>query len=101
MPLKSSNFLLGIQTFKWQEYISWRRKLNEAKASSAALKASICAMNGEGKPPESKWKVFFRESPLKNVVVKDNIYDQGVFHNLLEIMCPLSGRASFMPKKSK
>ncbi|KAJ8620649.1 hypothetical protein MRB53_029178 [Persea americana] len=89
------------ETFKWQEYISWRRKLNEAKASSAALKASICAMNGEGKPPESKWKVFFRESPLKNVVVKDNIYDQGVFHNLLEIMCPLSGRASFMPKKSK
>ncbi|XP_058082532.1 probable protein S-acyltransferase 17 [Magnolia sinica] len=91
------------ETFKWQDYISWKMKLNEAKASSAALKASIHAMNGEGKPPESKWRMFFRRSSLKNkeVVVKDNIYDRGAFRNLLEIMCPLSGRRSSLYRKLK
>nr|AQY17496.1 putative protein S-acyltransferase 17 [Liriodendron chinense] len=91
------------ETFKWQDYISWKRKLNEAKASSAALKASIYATNGEVMPPESKWRMFFRRSSKKNeeVVVKDNIYDRGAFRNLLEIMCPLSGRRSFVDRKSE
>lgn len=87
---------MNLQTFKWEEYISWKRKLNEAKASSAALKAGRSTTNGEEKPPESKWRMFFHKSVPKNKedAVKDNMYDRGVFHNLHEIMCPLSGRFS-------
>ncbi|KAK1277169.1 putative S-acyltransferase [Acorus gramineus] len=85
------------ETFKWQDYLSWRRKLNEAKASSAALKASMSMMkNGESKPTESKWRAFFRRSPLQNeAVVKNNMYDKGVFSNIYEIVHPLSERSSF------
>ncbi|XXG54291.1 hypothetical protein AAC387_Pa03g2213 [Persea americana] len=91
------------ETFKWQDYISWKRKLNEAKKSSAALKAGISSMNGEGKPPESKWRMFFHKSLSKNKedAVKDNMYDRGVFHNVHEIMCPMSGRLSSMDVKSE
>ncbi|RWR76597.1 S-acyltransferase 17 [Cinnamomum micranthum f. kanehirae] len=91
------------ETFKWQDYISWKRKLNEAKKSSAALKAGISSMNGEGKPPESKWRMFFHKSLSKNKedAVKDNMYDRGVFHNVCEIMCPLSGRLPSMDVKSE
>lgn len=87
---------------KWQEYISWQGKINEAKASAAALKASINGMSTEGKPPESKWRAFFRKSPLEDVqVVKNNIYDKGFFHNLHEIIFPPSMRSSFLQSKSK
>lgn len=91
------------ETFKWQDYISWKKKLNEAKTSAAALKASIHAMNGESKPPESKWRAFFRRSPLQNeeVVVKNNVYDQGIVSNLFEILIPLSERRSFSSAKSE
>lgn len=89
------------ETFKWEDYLSWKRKLNEAKASAAALKANMLAMN-EGKTPESKWRALFRRSPLHNeeAVVKCNMYDRGVLRNLLEIMFPLSGRSSFQCRKS-
>ncbi|KAK4391816.1 putative protein S-acyltransferase 17 [Sesamum angolense] len=40
----------------WQEYLSWQRKVNEAKASAAALKASLGELSEERKPQESKWK---------------------------------------------
>ncbi|XP_057952296.1 probable protein S-acyltransferase 17 [Malania oleifera] len=91
------------ETFKWQEYVSWQRKLNEAKASAAALKASISGLSSEGKPPESKWKAFFRRSPLEDVdaVVQENIYDNGFIHNLHEVIFPLSTRSSFLQAKSK
>ncbi|XP_008795097.1 probable protein S-acyltransferase 17 isoform X2 [Phoenix dactylifera] len=91
------------ETFKWQDYISWKRKLNEAKSSAAALKASIHAMNGESKPPKSKWRIFFRRSPLQNeeVVRKNNVYDQGIASNLFEIVFPLSERRSFFCRKSE
>lgn len=77
-------------------------KINEAKVSAAALKASISGMTGETKPPESKWKAFFRKSPLEDVevIVKDNIYDKGFFSNLSEIVFPLSTRRSFLASKS-
>ncbi|KAJ6826303.1 putative protein S-acyltransferase 17 isoform X2 [Iris pallida] len=90
------------ETFKWQEYISWKTKVNEARASSAALKASIHAMNGEGKAPESKCRSFFRKSPLQNEqpVIKNNIYDKGVLSNVFEIVCPLSERRSFFRRKT-
>ncbi|KAL5983978.1 hypothetical protein ACLOJK_018080 [Asimina triloba] len=90
------------ETFKWEDYVRWKRKLNEAKASSAALKSGPSAINGEQMPKESKWRMFFRRSPRENeeVVVKDNIYDRGVFHNLYEILCPLSGRWSSLDEKS-
>ncbi|XP_077239892.1 DHHC-type zinc finger family protein [Tasmannia lanceolata] len=90
------------ETFKWQDYISWKKKLNEAKASSAALKASLNAVNGERKPPESKWRMFFRKSPLETEVVsKNNTYDRGIFCNIHEIISPLSERPSFVSKKSE
>ncbi|XP_020273046.1 probable protein S-acyltransferase 17 isoform X3 [Asparagus officinalis] len=90
------------ETYKWQEYISWKRKVNEAKASAAAVRASINAMNREAKAQESKWRLFFRKSPLQNVevVVKDNIYDRGIFSNISEIVVPLSERRSFLRKKT-
>ncbi|XP_026450067.1 probable protein S-acyltransferase 17 isoform X3 [Papaver somniferum] len=49
------------ETFKWKDYISLKMKINEAKVSAAALKASISGMTGETKPPESKWKAFFQK----------------------------------------
>ncbi|KAK9084083.1 hypothetical protein Scep_030554 [Stephania cephalantha] len=91
-----------LPTFKWQDYKNWKRKLNEARASAAALKARISGMTGERKPPRSKWKAFFQRSPLEDVevVVEDNIYDRGLFGNLYEIAFPLSSRSSFLGGKS-
>ncbi|KAK1582471.1 hypothetical protein Q3G72_015344 [Acer saccharum] len=91
------------ETFKWQDYISWQRKIKEAKASAAALKASINGMSSESKPPESKWKAFFRRSPLEEAetVVKNNMYDKGIIHNIWEIISPLSTRRPFSQTKSK
>ncbi|KAK1583071.1 hypothetical protein Q3G72_020719 [Acer saccharum] len=91
------------ETFKWQDYISWQRKIKEAKASAAALKASINGMSSESKPPESKWKAFFRRSPLEEAetVVKNNMYDKGIIHNIWEIITLLSTRRSFSQTKSK
>lgn len=90
------------ETFKWQDYMSWKKKLNEVKVSAAALRASIGAMNGEVKATESKWTVFFRKSPLQQqeAVVKTNMYDRGVIYNVCEILFPLSGRRSFFHSKS-
>ncbi|XP_048424534.1 probable protein S-acyltransferase 17 isoform X2 [Pyrus x bretschneideri] len=91
------------ETFKWQDYISWQRKLNEARASSAALKASINGTDSERKPPESKWRAIFRRSPLKevDVVVKNNMYNKGFFQNSLEVIVPLSTRQLASRTKSK
>ncbi|KAL0337265.1 UNVERIFIED_CONTAM: putative protein S-acyltransferase 17 [Sesamum calycinum] len=74
------------ESFKWQEYLSWQKKVNEAKASAAALKASLGELSEERKPQESKWKRFFRKSHLEEVkVVKNNIYDRGFLHNIYEV----------------
>ncbi|KAF3454395.1 hypothetical protein FNV43_RR04842 [Rhamnella rubrinervis] len=92
------------ETFKWQEYMNWQEKLNEARASAAALKASLNGMSSERKkPPESKWKALFRKSPLQDadLVVKKNMYDKGFIQNLSEIIFPLSTRPSFSQNKSK
>ncbi|KAG4167075.1 hypothetical protein ERO13_A13G172200v2 [Gossypium hirsutum] len=92
-----------VQTFKWQDYISWQKKLIEARASTAALKANIAGMTTEGKPQESKCKSFFRRSLLQDTeaIVKKNVYDKGFFHNLYEVVFPVSTRASFLHTKSK
>lgn len=91
------------ETFKWQDYISLQKKINEAKASAAALKASISGFGGERKPSESKWRAFFRRSPLEDVevVVKNNVYDRGFLRNLWEIVFPFSSRSSFSQTKLK
>ncbi|KAL3625311.1 hypothetical protein CASFOL_030765 [Castilleja foliolosa] len=90
------------ESFKWQEHLSWQRKVNEAKASAAALKASIGELNQETKPRESKWKTFFRRSRLEEMrVIKNNIYDEGFVHNIYEVAIPLSTRRSFLLNKSK
>ncbi|XP_056166075.1 probable protein S-acyltransferase 17 isoform X2 [Syzygium oleosum] len=92
-----------LQTFKWQEYLSWQRKLNEARASTAALRASINGMSSEVLARESKWRAFFRRSPLEDAepVVKENKYDKGLIKNIYEIIVPLSSRSLFSQKKSK
>ncbi|KAG6421084.1 hypothetical protein SASPL_117633 [Salvia splendens] len=90
------------ESFKWQEYLSWQRKVNEAKVSAAALKASLGELSQEKKPPESKWKTLFRRSHLEEVeVVKNNIYDKGYLHNIYAIVAPYSTRRSFLLNKSK
>lgn len=91
------------ETFKWQDYISWQKKVNEARASAAALRASIKGMSSERKPPMSKCKAFFQRSPLEDAdaVLKNNVYDKGFFHNLREVIFPHSSRASFFQTKSK
>lgn len=96
-------YLLQIQTVKWQDHMNWQRKVNEARASAAALKASINGMSSERKPPDSKWKTFFRRSPLEDTgaVVKNNIYDRGILHNVWEVISPPSTRRSFLRTKSK
>lgn len=96
-------YLLQIQTVKWQDHMNWQRKVNEARASAAALKASINGMSSERKPPDSKWKTFFRRSPLEDAgaVVKNNIYDKGILHNVWEVISPPSTRRSFLRTKSK
>lgn len=78
-------------------------KINEAKASASALKASINGLTPENAPPESKWKSVFRRSPLKDaeVVVKKNAYDKGFIHNLCEVIFPFSTRSSFRRAKEK
>ena len=83
--------------------MNWQKKLNEARASAAALKASLNGMSSERKPPESKWKALFRKSPLEDVepVVKKNMYDKGFIQNLSEIIFPFSTRPSFSQTKSK
>ncbi|KAH7845476.1 hypothetical protein Vadar_002687 [Vaccinium darrowii] len=90
------------ETFKWEEYLSWQTKVHEAKASDAALKASISGLSNESKPPVNKWKAFFRRSRLEDVqIVKKNCYDKGFIQNLHEIVFPLSTRPSFLRGKSK
>ncbi|XP_058223717.1 probable protein S-acyltransferase 17 isoform X3 [Rhododendron vialii] len=90
------------ETFKWEEYLSWQTKVHEAKASDAALDASISGLSNERKPPVSKWKAFFRRSRLEDVqMVKENFYDKGSFRNLHEIIFPLSTRPPFSQAKPK
>ncbi|KAF5746978.1 DHHC-type zinc finger family protein isoform 1 [Tripterygium wilfordii] len=90
------------ETFKWEEYISWQSKLNEARASAAALRASVSPMSSEVKPPESKCRAFFRKSPLQDAeAVKKNMYDRGFLHNLYEVIYPHSTRRSFLQMKTK
>nr|XP_043614811.1 probable protein S-acyltransferase 17 [Erigeron canadensis] len=90
------------ETFKWQDYLSWQRKVQEAKASAEALKASLGDLSQEIKPPDSKWKAFFKRSHLEEVeIIKENIYDRGFFRNLFEIIYPLSSRRTFLKQKLK
>ncbi|XP_058738607.1 probable protein S-acyltransferase 17 isoform X1 [Vicia villosa] len=92
------------ETFKWQEYMDWQRKFKEAQASAAALRQSISGINSEKKQPKSssKWRAFFRRSPLEDVVVvKNNVYNKGFLHNIQEVISPLSTRQSFTQTKFK
>ncbi|KAJ7973405.1 S-acyltransferase [Quillaja saponaria] len=92
------------ETFKWQEYISRQRKLNEAKASAAALRSNMSGISSEVKPSVSKWRALFRRSRPKDLdssVVKNNVYDKGYFHNFYEVIFPMSTRRSFSPTKLK
>ncbi|MED6169245.1 putative protein S-acyltransferase 17 [Stylosanthes scabra] len=90
------------ETYKWQDYMDWQRKLKEAQASTEALKQSINGMTGEKRPVVSKWRSFFRRSPLEDVVVvKNNIYDKGFIHNIWEVISPLSTRRTLTQAKLK
>ncbi|KAL1554952.1 protein S-acyltransferase [Salvia divinorum] len=87
------------ESFKWQEYLSWQRKVNEAKTSAEALKASLGKLNQEKKHQESKWKTFFRRTRLEEIqVVKNNIL---YLHNIYEVAVLFSTRRSFLLIKSK
>ncbi|KAE8678962.1 DHHC-type zinc finger family protein isoform 2 [Hibiscus syriacus] len=68
-------------TFKWQDYVSWRKKLNEAQA---AFGVNATGMITEGKPQERKCKSFFGRFLLQEteVVARRNVYDKGFFHNI-------------------
>lgn len=79
--------------FKWQDYMRWKRKLSEAKASAEAPKASMHSMNGE-----SKWRTFFCRSPLQNEVV---VAKNCMYGDPYEIVFPLSERSFFCSKSIK
>jgi palmitoyltransferase len=84
--------------------MDWQRKLKEAQVSAAALRQSVSGMNSEKKQPlsSSKWRAFFRRSPLEDVVVvKNNVYNKGFLHNIQEVISPLSTRQSFKQTKLK
>ena len=82
--------------------MSWQRKLNEAKASAAALRASVSGMSSDRKPSPSKWRAFFRRSPLEDMgIVQNNVYDKGFVDNVMEVVFPFSSRPSFTRTKSK
>ncbi|KAL1350588.1 hypothetical protein HN51_014625 [Arachis hypogaea] len=90
------------ETYKWQDYMDWQRKLKEAQASAEALKQSINGMTSEKRPVVSKWRSFFRRSPLEDVVVvKNNIYDKGFINNIWEVISPLSTRRTLTQTKLK
>ncbi|RID64452.1 hypothetical protein BRARA_E03389 [Brassica rapa] len=84
------------ETFKWREYISLRKKLSVAKASSAALKAG--APYCEVKKRKcfglcGRSSAHDDEAEAKaQAIVKRNMYDRGSFQNLSEIVFPLSSR---------
>ncbi|KAL0744387.1 hypothetical protein Bca4012_085900 [Brassica carinata] len=86
------------ETFKWREYISWRKKLSEAKASSAALKAGTpyCEVKKRkclGLCGRSSSHDHDDEAEAKaKAIVKRNMYDRGSFQNVSEIVFPLSSR---------
>jgi len=91
------------ESFKWQDYVVWMKRENEAKANAAALKASMGSANSDAhKAPPSKWRAFFVRSrrPTVEPVVKNNIYDRGMIRNMFEVIVPLSERKSFSRRKS-
>ncbi|XP_010524891.1 PREDICTED: probable protein S-acyltransferase 17 [Tarenaya hassleriana] len=85
------------ETFKWNEYISWQKKLSEAKASAAALKGNIQGSATEPDPPERKCR---RSAAVEAIVVR-NMYDRGSLSNVSEIVFPLSSRPSFRKANPK
>ncbi|KAK4748852.1 hypothetical protein SAY87_015438 [Trapa incisa] len=96
------------ETYKWQEYIGWQRKLMEARASAAALRAGNGSIvsEAEAKPSERKCKNPCRrgstdEEDLKASCLKNNRYDKGYARNLGEIIFPLSMRRSTSHSKPK
>ncbi|ERN18472.1 probable protein S-acyltransferase 17 isoform X1 [Amborella trichopoda] len=96
------------ETFKWKDYISWKKRLNEAKASSAALKGDTFAdenVSGREKPPQKRHALFCctRQKvgeKVGEVIAKKNMYDRGVLRNVFEIIIPFSARRSFLFRKS-
>ncbi|KAE8720914.1 DHHC-type zinc finger family protein isoform 2 [Hibiscus syriacus] len=62
------------ETFKWQDYVIWQKKVNEAQAP---LSVDTTGMTGEGNPEENKCKSFFGRFLLqKTEVVKFKIDDR-------------------------
>ncbi|XP_013612827.1 probable protein S-acyltransferase 17 isoform X2 [Brassica napus] len=84
------------EKFKWREYTSLQKKISEAKASAAALKAGMSNTELE-RPAMSKWRGLWRRSEAKaeSIVAKRNMYDKGNFQNISEIVFPLSSRQGF------
>ncbi|XP_031479510.1 probable protein S-acyltransferase 17 isoform X1 [Nymphaea colorata] len=94
------------ETFKWADYISWKTRVNKAKASSAALKEGACRGGlVYGKTHSQERRCIWPFSALRweeeeAAASKENLYDQGMLYNLFEIICPLSERASFSRRKA-
>ncbi|XP_056841899.1 probable protein S-acyltransferase 17 isoform X2 [Raphanus sativus] len=68
------------ETFKWREYIRWRKKLSESKARTSSA--------------------HDHDNEAEEAIVKRNVYDRGGFQNVSEIVFPLSSRplTSCIPK---
>ncbi|PNX66020.1 putative S-acyltransferase, partial [Trifolium pratense] len=86
-------------TFKWQEYMDWQRKLKEAQVSAAALRQSVSGINSEKKQPSSssKWRAFFRRSPLEDVVVvKNNVYNKAEYAQNMRFLLAIEGLGGWL-----
>lgn len=79
-----------------------QKKISEAKASAAALKAGMSNTDLE-RSSKSKWRGLWRRSEAKAeaIVAKRNMYDKGNFRNISEIVFPLSSRQAFQKPSHK
>ncbi|ESQ32268.1 hypothetical protein EUTSA_v10004370mg [Eutrema salsugineum] len=90
------------EKFKWREYINLQKKISEAKASAAALKAGMTNTELD-RPAKSEWSGLWRRSEAKAeaLIANRNMYDKGSLRNISEIVFPLSSRQAFRKTNHK
>ncbi|GLJ42877.1 hypothetical protein SUGI_0888800 [Cryptomeria japonica] len=104
------------ETFKWDSYKRWQINLAQVKAATESLNHSAkpvgvdqqmvananddntkcCSFN----PIFKLKRLYTKWQHEKQSFVKNNVYDQGVIHNIREVIYPMSCRKFFSSRKS-